>query len=252
MTDAKITALTELAAAPAAGDYFVIVDVSDTTMSVNGTNKKITSTYLLTDAVLLAGRAGGQTLYGGTAANEDIILDGTSHATKTSSYVILQPSGGNVGIGTNSPSAQFQLSNANGAVMRLSDSGATDDTAVNAYLEYYRGDNTQRVGYVGFPSSVTTALVINNEVSGGDISLLSTGGVTANTTVSATTLSATGDSGGAASTNRFTNVSNVAANSTGVGTIKFKGATSRDSTGFIKIYVGTTAYYIPIFSAITG
>lgn len=57
---------------------------------------------------------------------------------------------------------------------------------------------------------------------------------------------------GVAATIGLTNASNLAANSTGVGTIKFKGATSRDSTGFIKIYIGTTAYYIPVFSAITG
>lgn len=61
-----------------------------------------------------------------------------------------------------------------------------------------------------------------------------------------------GDGGGVASTVGLSNVSNTAANSTGVGTIKFKGATNRDSTGFIKIYIGTTAYYVPVFSAITG
>lgn len=61
-----------------------------------------------------------------------------------------------------------------------------------------------------------------------------------------------GDIGGQASSNTITGVSDVTANSTGVGTIKFKGATSRDSTGFVKIYVGTTAYYVPVFSAITG
>lgn len=53
--------------------------------------------------VLLAGRAGGQTLYGGTAANDDISISGTSHATKTTSYVLLQPTGGYVGIGRSTP-----------------------------------------------------------------------------------------------------------------------------------------------------
>lgn len=38
---------------------------------------------------LLAGRAGGQTLYGGTAANDDLTLAGTSHGTKITSYVAL-------------------------------------------------------------------------------------------------------------------------------------------------------------------
>lgn len=61
-----------------------------------------------------------------------------------------------------------------------------------------------------------------------------------------------GDIGGQASHNTFTNVSDVSANSTGVGAIKFKGTTNRDSTGFIKIYIGTTPYYIPVFSAISG
>jgi hypothetical protein len=60
------------------------------------------------------------------------------------------------------------------------------------------------------------------------------------------------DTGGTASTNTITGGSDVSANSTGVGSIKFKGATSRDSAGFIKIYIGTTAYYVPVFSAITG
>lgn len=50
----------------------------------------------------------------------------------------------------------------------------------------------------------------------------------------------------------ITETSNVAANSSGTGTIKFKGATSRDSSGFIKIYIGSTEYYVPVFSAITG
>jgi hypothetical protein len=61
-----------------------------------------------------------------------------------------------------------------------------------------------------------------------------------------------GDVGGEASTNTLTGVSDLTTNSTGVGTILFKGATSRNSSGFIKIYIGTTAYYLPAFSAITG
>ena len=49
-------------------------------------------------------------IYGGTAANDDLTLGGTSHATKTSSYVILQPIGGSVGIGTYSPDSLLTLS----------------------------------------------------------------------------------------------------------------------------------------------
>jgi hypothetical protein len=61
-----------------------------------------------------------------------------------------------------------------------------------------------------------------------------------------------GDVGGVANKNTLTGTSDLTANSTGVGTIKFKGTTSRDSSGFIKFYIGTTAYYVPVFSAITG
>lgn len=58
---------------------------------------------------LLGGRAGGQVLQGGVAANEDLTLEGTAHATKTTSYVILQPTAGNVGIGTTTPTAVLQI-----------------------------------------------------------------------------------------------------------------------------------------------
>lgn len=60
------------------------------------------------------------------------------------------------------------------------------------------------------------------------------------------------DVSGASGHTTLTNTSNLTANSTGVGSIKMKGGTSRDSDGFIKIYIGTTAYYVPVFSAITG
>lgn len=73
--------------------------------------RKVTVTNFGATYALLAGRSGGQTLYGGTAANDDLTLDGTSHATKTSSYVILQPSGGKVVIGGTAASAQLHVVN---------------------------------------------------------------------------------------------------------------------------------------------
>lgn len=42
-------------------------------------------------------------IVGGTAANEDLTIEGTLHATKTTSFVNIQPSGGKVGIGTTTP-----------------------------------------------------------------------------------------------------------------------------------------------------
>ncbi|MEK7216831.1 MAG: hypothetical protein AAB289_14690, partial [Chloroflexota bacterium] len=54
-----------------------------------------------TQYALLAGRAGGQTLTGGTLASQNLTLDSTVNVTK--GYVLLNPSDGNVGIRTTSP-----------------------------------------------------------------------------------------------------------------------------------------------------
>ncbi len=48
-------------------------------------------------------------IYGSSAANGDITIEGTSSGTKTTSYVILQPTAGNVGIGVTSPLASLDI-----------------------------------------------------------------------------------------------------------------------------------------------
>ena len=77
---------------------------------------------------LLAGRSGGQSLIGGTAANDDLTLEGTSNATRDTSYVILQPNGGNVGIGTSTPASyKLDVVSANVLTMpRSVDAGARE------------------------------------------------------------------------------------------------------------------------------
>jgi hypothetical protein len=59
---------------------------------------------------LLAGRAGGQTLNGGTALSENLTLDSTTNVTK--GYVLIAPTGGNVGIGTSAPGAPLDVKGA--------------------------------------------------------------------------------------------------------------------------------------------
>jgi hypothetical protein len=54
------------------------------------------------------------TLYGSSSANGDLTLEGTSNATKTTSYVLLQPTTGNVGVGTTTPGAKLDVSSATG------------------------------------------------------------------------------------------------------------------------------------------
>lgn len=46
---------------------------------------------------------------GGSGANDDITIQGTSNATRTTSYVNLQPNGGNVGIGTTTPTTKLSV-----------------------------------------------------------------------------------------------------------------------------------------------
>ena len=77
---------------PASGDWLWIVDVS---AEATDQDRKLSVGKL----ALATGISGGQTINGGTAANDDLTLEGTSHGTKTSSYVILQPTAGRVAIG---------------------------------------------------------------------------------------------------------------------------------------------------------
>lgn len=68
--------------------------------------------------------------------------------------------------------------------------------------------------------------------------------------IAAGELRAAGAGTGVASSVSYTGSENtLTARSTGVGTVKFADATARDNVGFVKIMVGTTAYYAPVFAA---
>lgn len=69
MADSKISALTELATTPAAGDLLVLVDVSDTTMAASGTDKKITFTNLTGTFLSATGATTGATSQAQTFTN---------------------------------------------------------------------------------------------------------------------------------------------------------------------------------------
>jgi hypothetical protein len=65
---------------------------------------------------LIGAVAGGLGIRGGTAANDDLILEGTTNATRTTSYVNLQPNGGNVGIGTATPASKLEINGGTDAI----------------------------------------------------------------------------------------------------------------------------------------
>lgn len=114
--------------APAAGylqmypksDALYIRTSSGTVVSIGDSNTH----------ALLAGRSGGQTLNGGTDANDDLILQGTSNSTRTSSYLVMQPDGGKVGIGTSAPAALLHLSAPTGTAELYVQSLANDPVDV--------------------------------------------------------------------------------------------------------------------------
>jgi len=74
---------------------------------VGTTNTQTLSNKTLTNPV-------ASQIYGSAAANGNINIDGTSSATKTTSYLLLQSGGGNVGIGTTAPA---QVLDVNGDII---------------------------------------------------------------------------------------------------------------------------------------
>lgn len=74
---------------------------------------------------------------------------------------------------------------------------------------------------------------------------------TFSSTAKATELRASSDVGGEANCTSLTNASQTSLSS-GTGTVKMLGATNRDCSGWIKIYVGTAARFIPYWSTVSG
>ena len=212
---------------------------------------------------LLAGRSGGQTLIGGTAANDDLILEGTSNVTRTTSYVILQPTAGNVGIGTTSPGTKLQVGNASADtnLIRLSVlyGGIRGD---RGGIEWH--DNTNATGRIftefdssALMSSMHFGSLYNSAYTSTSIMVIRGNGNVGIGTTSPSrklhvvgTILIDGDESGVAGTIGLTDV-NDATLGTGNGTVKLKGTTTRNSAGFIKIYVGTTTAWVPYWTDIS-
>ena len=106
----------------------------------------------------LAGRSGGQTLIGGTAANDDLTLEGTSSATRTTSYVVLQPNGGNVGIGTASPTDKLNIvtTAAYGGLTLESTLASNYQTALN-----FKGSTGATFGRLGYDQDTDSIKIMN-------------------------------------------------------------------------------------------
>lgn len=121
---------------------------------------------------LLAGRTGGQILYGGTAANNSLTLDSTSNASKGS--IVINPTGGNVGIGATSPTASLHLragsTTANSAPLKFT--AGTNLTTPEAGAIEFDGSNLYYTDSTNFRRTIASTTGISNlSNASGDITL---------------------------------------------------------------------------------
>ena len=90
------------------------------------------------------------------------------YGTNTTTGLYFDESEGTFGIGTTAPQVELHVCDSNGAPqIRLSDTDASIDQQVVAYLEYYRGSNTNRIGWAGYGSSATQDLTVTNQTATG-------------------------------------------------------------------------------------
>lgn len=85
---------------------------------------------------------GGTTISGGTAANDDLTLQGTTNATRTTSYVLIQPNGGQATVGAVTLDTRATL-NVAGTVWATANflcrSGTLSFPAMTGYIGGYDG-----------------------------------------------------------------------------------------------------------------
>lgn len=89
------------------------------------------------------------------------------YGTNTTTGLYFDESAGTFGIGTTAPQVELHISDAGSPQIRLSDPGASDTQDVVAYTEYYKGDNTTRIGWCGYGSTTNEHFTINNQTATG-------------------------------------------------------------------------------------
>jgi hypothetical protein len=81
-------------------------------------------------------------VYGSAAENGDITIEGTSHVTKTTSYVALQPTAGKVGIGISAPTEKLHIAGGAEAVTLILTNTATGHTVNDGVRFSLRDDGS--------------------------------------------------------------------------------------------------------------
>lgn len=105
----------------------------------------------------------------------DLSFQTNNDAFNSASTIATLDKNGKMSLGLSTPSVPLHIS-AGSPIIRLSDNDAGTDTAVAGYIEWYRGNTTNRVGWIGYGSPSSTELTIRNEISGADIIINPTSG----------------------------------------------------------------------------
>ncbi|MGZ3770196.1 MAG: tail fiber domain-containing protein [Bdellovibrio sp.] len=110
-----------------------------------------------TQYALLSGRSGGQILYGGTAASNNLTLESTSNPTKGN--VIINSSGGSVGIGTTSPLGTLSLKDSAHAPLFTLNTSDYDNGVTGSLLAIALSGNSGSV-----PASIQVSDTMGNGI----------------------------------------------------------------------------------------
>ena len=169
MATRKITQLTELAEAPHDDDEFIIVDVSDTTMSPEGTNKRLKASYLpgggggsgtVTSITAGTGLDGGTITTSGTIDLADTAVSAGSY---TSADITIDAQGRITAAANGSGGASFGDQRVIGDVLpcgAFASAGSYNGftlTADRFYLVPFNVTGTMDVTHIGIQSSASMA-----------------------------------------------------------------------------------------------
>ncbi len=110
-----------------------------------------------------------------SGANADVTLDAIQDIRTSAS-----PMFAGLGIGTPTPQRTVHIESLF-ACLRISDSNAANDQEVNALIEFYRGNNTNRVGYLAMDSSANDIMALATEYAAGILQFRTGSGVAAMT-----------------------------------------------------------------------